>query len=375
MGDTGFVLVQSAPPKEKACFRRSPALLLISSSDHGDDGNDFLSRNEKLLQESTALSVSTGNSWKQFKYGFLFVHENYLDICSSLAAAVLPASLGFGVLLLSLVGTQEGLSVLQSLVQASLITSTMTSLLSFMCILPYYLSLMAILPPLVFAKVVLLHPSISSMRKFKDKILAFYRAMFSVLKEHFKMAIGQSNQDKLPIPKMEAMGSLSALAEFLVFAPILEEIIFLQGLLAMRKAMGSTGKKNRDGDVPPAQMFGYPYWVFISSLLFAALHISQWVNPLDGLSMAETPNQIVVANCLSYAFANFTVTLFMSLKVFSPLFEGHGPMASIGAHVSWNLNVLHMHVWLPARIVFRSFRKMRQKIRQKKRNQTIASVE
>mmetsp|Transcript_23067 Transcript_23067/g.32203 ORF Transcript_23067/g.32203 Transcript_23067/m.32203 type:complete len:402 (+) Transcript_23067:184-1389(+) len=163
-----------------------------------------------------------------------------------------------------------------------------------------------------------------------------------------------------------------------LIAPILEEIIYRSFLLFgikrlwarnvrgesveidhVAKESKSIETKGDDGRKP--EILGYSPWVLLSSIFFAVSHASNYVGPfLNGFKINPN-NEIAVMQLVTAALIQCFVAGFMSLKIFSPVFERSGLLAAIGAHAMWNLNANMLFISLPVRLVGRLLRGNKRK--------------
>ena len=143
----------------------------------------------------------------------------------------------------------------------------------------------------------------------------------------------------------------------LVVAPVSEEIVFrhfsAKAHYIWERACRLSDKiwnRNRGGarsetatNCPAGQLVATPAsltyrrWILVSSFVFAAAHLNNHIPSSDGgdtllreLGVDGTMNQIMMA------LTQFFVTLFLSIRVFVPVYDIMGLAASMGAHFMWN---------------------------------------
>lgn len=272
-----------------------------------------------------------------FKSGVRQVHENYLDIFFSatqfaaLPMAVLGGSTGIGYIISPSLGRSIVTVLLKILIRVAVTTMSLIRVL--------------ILPLLLLVGVVVeLVPSIA----------------------------GSPSSTTTPqgISASKPGSVVGALFMVLVVVPFIEEFIFRRVILAELKRFWPRAKKKKNKTKPEEafethddnkapRLFGYTPWVLISSILFAASHIHNHTRHfLTGLQFTSGTERLVIRLVLR-AFAQCLVTCYLSLQVFSPVFETNGMAASLGAHIWWNLNTIYAPVTIPVR-VFQRFRCYRQ---------------
>jgi len=163
-----------------------------------------------------------------------------------------------------------------------------------------------------------------------------------------------------------------------LIAPILEEIIYRSFLLLGIKrflagnergegveidnvARVSNSIETEGDDGRNHEILGYTPWVLVSSIFFAVSHASNYVGPfLNGFKINPN-NELAVMQLVTAALIQCFVAGFMSLKIFSPVFERSGLLAAIGAHAMWNLNANMLFISLPVRLIGRLLRRNKKK--------------
>jgi membrane protease YdiL (CAAX protease family) len=180
------------------------------------------------------------------------------------------------------------------------------------------------------------------------------------------MGTAQPPNTPRPVSELKPINLLSYLTNALLLVPVIEEVIFRRVILVeLKRFWPRTNKQDAvaKNDVP--RIFGYTPWVLISSILFAASHIYNHFHDLPTRlqSTLESRERITIGLVLR-AYAQCLVTGYLSLQVFSPVFEAHGLAASIGAHIWWNINTISAYVTVPVRLVQRQRQLRRNKLQQ-----------
>lgn len=145
----------------------------------------------------------------------------------------------------------------------------------------------------------------------------------------------------------------------LFVAPFTEEIVFRRIFHWARVGtdwiLRRTATAGGLGDATAGQSSRHAMWVVAASLLFAAAHLLNHV-PVSGdvgkfLQEHGTENTITQ---LTLALAQFSITFFLSIRVFTPVHESMGLIAAMGSHFMWNACALAIshHVWI--RLLFAS---------------------
>ena len=123
---------------------------------------------------------------------------------------------------------------------------------------------------------------------------------------------------------------------------------------------------------------GYAPWVLVSSVLFAAIHISNWNQPPDqhtiesiveratktllkkeehamcppwGWKLGQNLARVFLSSgnipvVLSQCYATF----FLSTRIFTPMYMKNGLLAAIGSHIAWNFSARTLGIQLILRL-------------------------
>lgn len=133
----------------------------------------------------------------------------------------------------------------------------------------------------------------------------------------------------------------SQLATFWFIAPIREELLFRfcffsflkQSILAFHTLLHGRMKQ----PLPILTVFGYTPWVFVSSLAFGVVHVTNHVSPLRYIQEDDEIRKNATKKYMLPALAQSTISFVISMRLLSPMFEKHGLAASVGAHCGWNV--------------------------------------
>ena len=113
--------------------------------------------------------------------------------------------------------------------------------------------------------------------------------------------------------------------------------------------------------------FDHTPWVLVSSIFFAVCHAGNWIGPntefgLSSLSSIDLCvgllggkdnvmvlwmiRHIPIFGCIGQMLSAF----YVSLYVFSPVYQERGVLASIGSHSAWNFILRVAPVYIPMRM-------------------------
>ena len=146
------------------------------------------------------------------------------------------------------------------------------------------------------------------------------------------------------------LGSAKGFMHTVLVAPVLEELVYRQfaclalSLVFRRHQETVTEEKgtppSRTAQQQHPQVFGITPFNAISSILFGLLHVGNHTDKLPRPYHLHRGNmEKVCREALIPAMAQSFLACWNSLFLFTPLFERHGIVASIAAHMTWNLIV------------------------------------
>jgi membrane protease YdiL (CAAX protease family) len=150
------------------------------------------------------------------------------------------------------------------------------------------------------------------------------------------------------------IGLLILLACGLIIAPVLEETVFrlsLSWIGRLWNAVFSSRRPTAAIDAKETLCFGHRPWVLISSLLFAASHLNNHIPTSSGVDKLLTHGSEHCLQQMGFGMTQFLVTFFLSLRVFSPIYEKRGLVAAMGAHFMWNACAFGIHYQIFIRLV------------------------
>ena len=108
-----------------------------------------------------------------------------------------------------------------------------------------------------------------------------------------------------------------------------------------RKRGGANGETatNRPAEqvAPKPASLTHRRWILVSSVVFAAAHLNNHIPSSDGSdTLLRELGADGAVKQITMALTQFFVTLFLSIRVFAPVYEDIGLAASMGAHFVWS---------------------------------------
>jgi len=181
----------------------------------------------------------------------------------------------------------------------------------------------------------------------------------------------------------------------IVVAPIMEELVFRWGLWRLWKPLSNDGDGNiQQSSIDSDSDGSLSHWVIVSSLLFAAVHISNHLPVPSADEVALSFPRKEIAKILSeldkhtrdwfishmfglyeyilryrpIIFAMFQCQLayVMGTSLLCPLFLKHGIWAAVGAHFTWNVCACTLPFQIPLRLLVRMIRNAKERRDEKK---------
>ena len=331
-------------------------------------------------------------AWSDLRYGFLYIHNNFLDIAWNGFSRFYLVK-GIVISMLMLVHSTASPEFYAQFIGA------LTSGVKALAIVPHFyqkfcfLFLVSPLLILLLWYYVLgnwLPAKLAILLKKSGYTLAAERLNWwreNLLRHSHLGNVAAGRTVRSSTVRGEA-SNLSRYATIVVFVPLLEELLYrfmfdrMQRFLCkiFQKSKGKVDASSFDNTLattkrpapPPARTklwFGrYRIWALLSSLLFAASHISNWYDANKwGKGLLGISDSLSLESRFISATTQFTLILFLSLSVFSPLYEKAGFAASLGGHVAWNFFMLtggSFHVLI--RLVRRATRHLSKRIKKNK---------
>lgn len=144
-----------------------------------------------------------------------------------------------------------------------------------------------------------------------------------------------SQQEQEEIQAASFLFAFLDVAILLLFlAPIAEEIVFRFGLGTVGRIIGSPGGKGTEWS--KCRGFVGRGWALWSSLLFGAVHLCNHIPAPSAVPKLLDQGEDRVIFQLHFALLQFLVTLCLSRRMLTPIYQRHGLAAAIGAHTMWN---------------------------------------
>ena len=165
---------------------------------------------------------------------------------------------------------------------------------------------------------------------------------------------------------------LSETFRTIVLGPIMEETVYRwfpceikKWLFVERRLKNDAGDSSFRGDQGTLWLkplvFGYSPWSLATSALFGLGHVNNVTGRLEELivhdpyaasyqnaSLQDVRNQAL--SLMGGAIYQCTHSTLNALRVYNPLYEKHGIMASFGAHAAWNFYAVFDQILIPLEI-------------------------
>mmetsp|Transcript_22220 Transcript_22220/g.53835 ORF Transcript_22220/g.53835 Transcript_22220/m.53835 type:complete len:461 (-) Transcript_22220:180-1562(-) len=361
--------------------RPVPSLSILSMSGTSDTESDEENKKKILSKLSSGFKGCGGivsKSAKDFWTGATHVHNNYLDLWGTMLSKLKYLA---PILVLFFTGTV----ILPDNAIICFLSENLRSALERILMLlhaPGSIWTGLCLSPYVIAKGVI-----------KGRISSF-SDVGSIVRKLANKALSPETPD------------LSALSlsfpYFVSVGPLIEELVFRLGIWRLWKRITT---KNKDQPSNASELGetidcswsvgNLPRWVLLSSVLFAATHVSNHLPAPSITEVASTAEHVrkmlsdkmaqeladlspqwrdwyfnQISHLVDYfarylpitnAMAQCTITFILSAVVLCPVFITNGIMGSFGAHAAWNLLAFQVPFQLPLRVIMRAIRNRKRR--------------
>jgi membrane protease YdiL (CAAX protease family) len=354
--------------------------------------------NEEGGGHQNKMADNINKTWSSdFWFGATYVHNHYLEIYWGLAEVHAPLVLLSIILyvvvirfaFLPSIAEQTRLALVRVL---SMFGALSNKLMDF--------PLLIAGESLSFLAIMSIHAAMAIKKK-DNPIQAVWLALRKIAKGEIGLVQACEKASYLDVSEAWYTGLIG----LLVIAPLLEEILCrrlfdrvwhgsarlinrLKRYISKSSTTHGSEEKNiettknmaNELSIPHRLWFGYEPWIIVSSLIFAASHLANWlpihesedrvrsmfIQRFGAERLKSDPKLWMYYRDFTPIFAALLQTAgagFLSLRVLSPLYQQRGLAASIGAHFAWNLNTLFLLIQLPARIFVRSVKSFRNWVR------------